>query len=49
MSTVDVDLYAWRVRLFLIKSVGVVELHQISNIEERKEEAETFPHPRMET
>ena len=35
--------------LFLIQSISVVELHQVADVEEGKEEAETFPHPRVET
>ena len=34
--------------LFLVQSISVVELHQVADVEEGKEEAETFPHPGVE-
>ena len=34
--------------LSLIKCPGIVELHQISQVEKWQEEAEAFPHPGME-
>ena len=35
--------------LFLVQSISVVKLHQVADVEEGKEEAETFPHPGVET
>ena len=35
-------------RSFLVKSISIVQLHQISEIKEWQKKAQTFPHPRVE-